>query len=104
MSMSLSAAKPSHWLPFIQDLDLIEWRDLIYRQLIPDSTSQTLDIFSQRIGTTIEAMRSILDSPEQMQRRMWQFISQSYLKQVETECYAHARRQMMTYLHLTDPI
>jgi hypothetical protein len=99
MANQLRAAQPESWLPFLGDEMLIQWRDLIYRQIKPGGTSETLEIFGQRIHQTPEQLRSILDSPERMQNDLWIHISPALLHEIEEQMYSHAREQMMEYLN-----
>jgi hypothetical protein len=101
---ALCDAQPADWLDFLPDDDLRQWRDLIYEQIKPGGESQTLQIFSERINSTPEAMREILNSDEMMHARLWQHIPKAFLAQVETACYRHARQQMLTYLRATQPV
>jgi hypothetical protein len=94
----LNSVQPYNWLPFLSDEMLINWRDLIYRQIKPDGKSETLEIFGQRIHRTPEELRAILDSPEQMQADLWANIPPALLADIEEQMYSHAREQMMVYM------
>jgi hypothetical protein len=94
---ALAAAAPDGWLPFIDDLTLHEWRDFIVEQIKPGGHSQTLAVFAPRVNKTVEELRAILDSPQQM-RPLWENVPPEILVEVETRMYDHARDQMMIYL------
>lgn len=95
---ALAAAAPDGWLPFIDDLTLHEWRDFIVEQIKPGGHSQTLAVFAPRVNKTVEELRAILDSPQQM-RPLWENVPPEILVEVETRMYDHARDQMVIYLN-----
>jgi hypothetical protein len=95
--VSLCAAQPDSWLPFMSVQVLTGWRDFIGMQLPPDGKSLTLEIFGQRIGKTPSEFRAILDSPEQMQADLWDNISRDILARIEVRMYEFAREQMLAY-------
>lgn len=92
----LLAAQPCDWLPFMPDDDLRGWRDFIGGQLVEGS--QTLDVLSERVRSTPEQFRAVLDSPQRMQAELWVHVPREMLAQVETEMVAFAREQMLLYL------
>ncbi len=94
----LQRAQPDNWLPFIPDDDLRRWQLLIYDQIKPEGSSQTLEIFGDRIARTPQEMRAFLDSGEDMQRGLWDHIPRTTLAEIEGHMYAHARTEMLCYL------
>jgi len=98
----LCEAQPTHWLPFISDENLSNWRDLVQRQIIPSGVSQTLEIFGHRLGKPAQELRDFLDSEEKMQIGLWNNIAQSLLSQIEADLYQYAREQMLIYLQETE--
>lgn len=99
---NLRVAHPQGWLAFISDDDLVRWRDLIHAQISPGGESQTLQIFSKRIGSSVAEMRDLLDSPQAMRQRLWQYIPHDFLAKVEAEYYRYARDQLIAYLRECD--
>jgi hypothetical protein len=97
-SEALGRAIPDDWLPFLPDPNLLNWRDLIHQQIIPSGRSQTLEIFGSRAGLTPPELRALLDSPEQMNESLWQYVPPAYLAEVEVDMYAHCVSQMTAYL------
>lgn len=95
---SLARCIPDEWLPFMSDDVIIGWRDLIVKQIIPTGRSQTLDIFSKRLFVEPKFLRKILDDPTRMTKRLWQYVPQAYLANVETLMYAYTRNQLQHYL------
>jgi len=99
LSSALGAAHPHHWLPFMSDDILRQWDSLIYQQIIPGGVSETLEIYGARIGKTPAELRTILDSPEQMQADLWANVTPETTARVEAQMYDHARDQMIAYLN-----
>lgn len=95
---SLYSAQPQTWSPFIPDTDLEGWRDFVATQLQPDGVSETLSVFGDRIQLSPAHLRAILDSPDQMERDLWQHVPHAVLGQVEESMYQQARDQMLVYL------
>jgi hypothetical protein len=93
---TLSLAVPNRWTPFIDDITLAEWRDFISAQITP-GISQTLSVFGERIRTTPQDLRAILDDSARMTHDLWSNVPQAFLAQVEARMYTHARSEMIRY-------
>jgi hypothetical protein len=98
IATALAQAQPDHWLPFIPDSLLCEWQSMIQRQIAPGGVSETLDVISPRVLKDQQTLRGLLDSPEIMERDLWQHIPPELLKQVETDMLTTAREQLLKYL------
>jgi hypothetical protein len=94
---ALEKAQPNHWTPFMSDAVLQEWRDFIAGQIAPEGTSQTLSVFGGRINKAPEELRAILDSPEQMQRDLWDNITPETLAGVESTMYRRACEELRVF-------
>jgi len=66
--LSLSAASPAKWLSFLPDDALCQWRDLLTEQLRPGGATRTIEIFAQRMNRDPAELKTLLDSPEALQR------------------------------------
>jgi hypothetical protein len=95
---ALAQAAPASWVPFISDEDLAVWQHLIQNQLRPNGTSQTLEIFGQRVIRKPAELRAILDDPRQMQRQLWENVPQATLAEIEADMYSYACASMEEYL------
>jgi Zinc dependent phospholipase C len=71
MGHSLRAARPDGWLPFLADDALRGWRDLLAEQLQPGGTTRTLDIFAQRMKRDPGEIAALLNSPAELDRRIF---------------------------------
>ena len=94
---SLTESAPHEWLPFMSDEILRGWRDLVARQILPDGTSETLNIFGLRLQRDPAEIRSALDDPARMDHYLWRHIPPSLLAEVERQLYAYARDQLAVY-------
>lgn len=90
---------PERWLPFLPDNALNDWKALIYQQLKPGGKSETLNIYSRRVKMSPDALRTLLDSEEEMERKLWLNISHTLLHAVEESMYEYARDQLIAYLN-----
>ncbi len=93
---TLAHAVPDHWLPFMNDRILNEWRDFISEQISPEGDSQTLEVLGKRINKTPAELRATLDSP-QLQNDLWGNITPEMLATVEASMYQHAWEQLLAY-------
>ncbi len=88
---------PDGWLPFMSDTVLANWRDFVGQQIVPGGESKTMEILSKRVLHSVEELRALLDSPENMQSMVWDNVTRDVLAEVEAECYAESRRQVCAY-------
>ncbi len=56
---SLESITPEHWLPFVPDAALIEWRKWLVEQLLDPGRVQTAAVFAERMGVPVSALRDI---------------------------------------------
>ena len=91
----LEAVQPAGWIPFMNDADLLEWRDFIHEQLI--NGSQTLQVLGERAHRTPEEFRAVLNSPERLQADLWDHVPPVVIEQVEARMYTFALEQLLTY-------
>lgn len=71
MAADLRGARPRGWLPFIADGDLSRWRDFVAGQLAEGAVSQTVEVFAARMSLTPTDFESLLQSPADMQARLF---------------------------------
>jgi len=95
-SSTLAHATPNHWLPFMNDRILSEWRDFISEQISPEGSSQTLEVLGKRINKTPAELRATLDSP-QLLSDLWGNVTPEMLATVEASMYQHAWEQLIVY-------
>lgn len=62
----LRSASPSHWLPFVSDDDLRDWRDRLASQLAPGNKVATVEVFAARQGLNPQELYQLLSSEQAM--------------------------------------
>jgi hypothetical protein len=77
----LRAAEPEGWLPFVADAPLRRWRDLVADQLTPPSAALTVEVFAARMGADPLAFAALLNSPAEMERRVFSRVPPARLAQ-----------------------
>ena len=97
----LGSVAPRQWLPFLPDDDLRDWQHFIGKQTRPGGKSRTLKVLGERIGMRPKECRAFIDSPQQMQTGLWDYVPPLVVAEVETSMYNHAREQMIAYLDET---
>jgi hypothetical protein len=67
----LEAVRPFHWLPFVEDSHLVEWRTLLARQLHPGAVTQTVEVFAARQGIDPQKFYRLLESEDRLEREIF---------------------------------
>lgn len=97
--LALARATPHDWLPFIPDIDLSMWQDIIAKQLAPGAASQTLQILGQRIAMSGEQMAAFINDPVRMNDELWQNVPPEAVAKVEEDMYRAARLALVSYFN-----
>ena len=69
-AVSLKAAQPAAWLPFVDERHLSAWRDLIADQL-GAGQGRTVEVFAQRMRVDPREFAALLASPAELERRVF---------------------------------
>lgn len=69
---TLSSAHPNHWLPFISDDALCQWRNQLVIQLEPTGELETINVYASRLGITPAEFAANLDNPDWMEAHVFQ--------------------------------
>lgn len=77
----LSRSASHGWLPFADDGQIHQWRDLIGRQLLPDSATETIAIFSSRLRMSAAEFAGNLNDAQWMNEQVF---ARAPLAQVES--------------------
>jgi hypothetical protein len=99
----LQAAHPDHWLPFVEDTLLCQWRDYLHPQLKPHATVQTVEVFAARQGIPAEAYYRLLDSRERMQQEVFVHLSPQQLEAYRGQLLAESVQLLRRYLEPPTP-
>ena len=95
---SLLKAQPDHWLPFLTDAALAQWRDFVAEQLLEGGAAQTLEVFAKRMNRPPHDFESLLHSPTQMSERVFHFVSIESLNHFRRQAFARSRAVIAEYL------
>ncbi len=75
LNQRLNNVQPDQWLPFTVDNDLTAWRDFLAEQLQPGSGSQTIEVFAERMGTSVAEINALLRSETRLQAELFVHIA-----------------------------
>lgn len=87
---TLSEANPKGWLPFAQDWQLTEWRDLLVAQLRPGTPLRTIEIYADRLLLTQEEFAGNLDKPEWMDENLFTKVPIERVQETMTSAVAES--------------
>ena len=76
----LTQANARTWLPFIDIKNLEGWRDYLAEQLKPGAPIQTVEIFASRQGISAEKYHRLLNTEDEMQRQIFDYLPCRLLK------------------------
>ncbi|MCP5098596.1 MAG: hypothetical protein GY943_23850 [Chloroflexi bacterium] len=68
---TLSTSIPNNWLPFTDNATLIQWRDLVGKQLQPGATLETIPIFAARLQLAPETFAAYVHDQTWMQTNLF---------------------------------
>jgi hypothetical protein len=80
-SRILRKASPEKWVPFIEDLHLITWRDYLSEQLAPEGSARTVEVFAIRQGIPPDQFCGLIGSEARMEREIFIHLPRWRLKQ-----------------------
>jgi Zinc dependent phospholipase C len=81
----LSGVLPESWLPFVQDVHLISWRDFLTSQFHPGARIQTVEVFAARQGISPEAYYTLLSSEERLDEEIFTHLPRQALEDYRQE-------------------
>jgi Zinc dependent phospholipase C len=98
LSATLAEVEPRDWLPFVTDEHLRAWRDEIAAELRPGSEIRTAEVFAERLHVPSAEFRRVLESPEEMQRRVFSHLSPGCVDRFYTDARTVSVRWITEYL------
>ena len=98
LSATLAQVEPRDWLPFVTDEHLRAWRDEIAAELQPGSEIRTVEVFAERLHVPSAEFRRMLESPEEMQRRVFSHLSPGCVDQFYADARTVSVRWIAEYL------
>jgi hypothetical protein len=94
----LHSARPNGWLPFVEQSDLVRWRDFLSDQLMPGAQSQTVQVFAERLGMTPEEFLQLVHSEERMESEVFSFVPRQVLVEYRDKLIAANLELLVSYL------
>ena len=101
MDICLSQVEPAGWLPFVDDHYLIDWRNLLFPQLQPGATTQTVEVFSSRQGISTPEYHALLGSEERMRLEVFEHIPLRQVFNYHQQVLEENSRLLSDYLAFT---
>ncbi len=98
VSAHLAGAEPREWLPFVADRHLRTWRDEIAAQLAPGAPIHTLEVFAARLKVSPVEFRHVLDSPQEMQKRVFIHLQPGCVEQFYADALSESVRLIKDYM------
>lgn len=98
MGLTLKDAQPQAWLPFLADQALCQWRDFVADQLVEGALSQTVEVFAARMRLPRSDFESLLQSPTDMDARIFSRLSQAALAEYRARGLARCLEVATAYL------
>ncbi len=71
---TLATAVPHHWLPFVDDEILVQWRDRLVAQLQPEGVLETVTIYAHRLHMSPEEFATCLQNPAWMEDNVFRVV------------------------------
>ncbi|MFN2212910.1 MAG: zinc dependent phospholipase C family protein [Anaerolineales bacterium] len=93
-----AVVRPQNWLPFIQDLDLLNWWAYLCEQLQPGNNIKTVKVFAAREGIEVDEFQSMLESEQGMRENIFVHISPGQLADYRAKIVAHNVALVKNYL------
>jgi hypothetical protein len=81
----LNQVAPHGWLPFVEDIYLFRWRDLLAGQLCEGCETQTVEVFAARQGLSPEDYYQMLASEETMDEVIFAHLPRRSLQRYRQE-------------------
>ena len=100
----MGTATPQGWLPFVTDAHLRAWRDWLVEQLGPAHSVETAQIFARRMGIPAAEMEAVLNSPRQMEERVFSRVPRGALQSFHQAGYERSVALIDQYLHNTEEV
>ena len=81
MAGDLSQANPDRWLPFVDEIYLVKWRDLLAGQLCEGCQVNTVEVFAARQGVPSQNYYELLQSEERLEMEIFSHLPRPALEE-----------------------
>ncbi len=94
----LARAMPDHWLPFVEDRYLLEWRDYVVEMIRTDGARRTSEQFAQSNDLSGADLEAIVLSDQRMAADVFPVVSLEDLTAFEVESARRSYEVVLGYL------
>jgi hypothetical protein len=94
----LRVVRPSGWLPFVPDPDLMAWRDFLVDQLRPGGYSRTVEIMARRAHMNPAELQTLIGDQDRMVERIFCHIPRRIINKAYQDGRIGSARVMDDYL------
>ena len=98
LAAALREANPEGWLPFVSDEHLRGWRDWLVEQFTPGHQVQTAEVFARRMGVPAADVEAVLQSPQQMESRVFCHVPRTALQSFRDRGYKRSVALIRRYI------
>jgi hypothetical protein len=81
----IAVVLPNRWLPFVEDIHLVSWRDFLTSQLQPGARIQTVEVFAARQGISPEEYYALLSSEQRLDEEIFTHLTRQALEDYRQE-------------------
>jgi hypothetical protein len=97
--LCLDEVHPHNWLPFVEDRYLVEWRNEVFKQLLPGASTHTVEVFAERQGIAPEKYYRMLNSETAMEAEVFSHVSRQALDQYRQNLLAENLQLLEIYFN-----
>jgi hypothetical protein len=94
----MAQAEPDHWLPFIHDHYLSDWRDHVVDRIKRGGPKLVSTMFARSNSMTSQELEAIILSEERMAEEVYTVVSHERLLAFETEANRRSHEAVLHYL------
>lgn len=98
---TLVASNPDHWLPFVNDVDLLHWRDKLVAQLQPGGSLLTIEIYAARLSMSPDEFAAHLLEPAWMKEQVFGKVPIDFIESMITSAVAESVKLISDYIKLS---
>lgn len=98
---TLAASNPDHWLPFVDDEDLLLWRDKLVTQLEPGGALLTIAIYASRLSMSPDEFAAHLQQPAWMEEQVFEKVPVDSIETMMSSAVDESIGLMSDYINLS---
>ena len=95
---TLLAGDPDSWLPFVKDVDLLRWRDMLADQLRPGGSLLTMEIYAARLSMSPGEFAAHLQEPAWMEGQVFEKVPVDFVQAMMTSAVEESAGLISDYM------